>query len=204
MLVLNAAATGALVALMQALGNDALITYDFRRARTAIVVWAAGILLAFAASLVGYFSQREYTRAFLARRRSVEAHRASVVGDDGDGARAARAEQLARYGLKASGTGVNAQDAARLSSKQRTKADESAGVAELLQFTAYMLGAVAVATAVGGFALAVTSVKEAPKRVASKGFATLRPATPPPVVTGPDGAGQEMRRDEAWPTHPVA
>ncbi len=76
-LVINAAAIAAFLALIQSVGKDSPIGYDFVRARLAIEWWAAGVACAFVAAVLAYLSQRAYTQAYRCRRQAIEAARVS-------------------------------------------------------------------------------------------------------------------------------
>jgi hypothetical protein len=76
-LVLNAAAIAAFLALIQSVGRDSPIRYDFVRARLATEWWAAGAACAFVATVLAYWSQRGYTQAYRRRRQAIEAIRVS-------------------------------------------------------------------------------------------------------------------------------
>jgi hypothetical protein len=157
-LVLNAASVGVLIGLVQANGPDSWISFNFSAVMGAIYVWVFGIFLAFVASVYGYLSQRDFTKAHLARRRAIE--EARVVEDTH--------QRLTKWYSR-----LDTSDRDKFPKPtdgvefRKKEADECHTRAGKRQSVAYWLGGAAVATAVIGFAVAVSSIGDKGRRPAT-------------------------------------
>lgn len=141
-LILNAASIGGFLALIQV--KDSKLTYNFLEARFAIVVWGWGILAAFAATCLAYWSQRKFTQAFRSRRMAIEALEA--VADD----RVVGGWRL--YGLNDKRTEKTVNDYC-------TNADKLRNGAGVWQNFAMFLSLAAIIFSILGFVLAISSIK---------------------------------------------
>jgi hypothetical protein len=134
-LVLNAAAIAAFLALIESAGEHSLVRYDCVRAMIAIDWWAAGVACAFIATVFGYLSQRAFTVAYRFRRQAMEAVRV----DD-------RKTLSDLFGVD-----KDKDSLVRDAKSQRDRA-------KFFQYFVYLFGFLAVSTSVVGFWIATESI----------------------------------------------
>jgi hypothetical protein len=147
LLVLNAAAIPVFLGLIQSIGKEpTIIHYHHSLARQAIYIWSLGILLAFVATVLGYASQRAFTRAYRYRRQAEEARYAMVQR---------KPEILGWFGIR-NDENKSLGEVHKGLLDEANKYRDSAGY---LQKWVYGIGAGAVVVAVFGFATAIWSIR---------------------------------------------
>ncbi len=151
-LLLNAAAIAGYLGLVESVGPDSYIAYSFPRARIAVALWVLGIACSFLANVLAYVSQRNFERAYLHRRRGMEAHFADPTDPSWP----------ARYGIDLVGAERPSESAA-VADRLARDADAARTSAATSQTWAYRTGIVAALAAVIGFAVAIASVQQRPQ-----------------------------------------